>query len=306
MKSKGSSQDDELACLFTEIQEYIRTCKLSGETAGIIYLFFVENLSISEIFKTHNLPQRSIDVVISNFLNGLIVKCSSLHTFLSRLTPSDELAAELYACVSQDNKTAVGDKMQSLIATCDTLDSLGYRIRELVGSVIKINAPLAPSTFCDDMFSKVLAATKLREGHLVKVAPRVEDLNFSLCFIENKAAGSVVEQAAETCSSWTIIVERGAEKIEVTFDIALEEMIDTEEETAVKYAITFHNLPSWATPVSFSFVGPDYWDNIKESKFRSEFCEGQLYFWVENQEQQDLFVDRTKTYIGFIISDPYK
>lgn len=116
-------------------------------------------------------------------------------------------------------------------------------------------------------------------------------------FKQRIAAGAEAVPVAKTCSDGTVLIERGRERIEVGFHVTLR------KETAEEYQITFHNLPNWAAPISFSFVGPDNSGTMKEYELRSEFREGWLYFKVENEEQEDAFLDKEEVYIGFIISE---
>ena len=311
MKSNTTSKYDEdktAARLLAEIREHVRTHRIFGDdTGGIIHLFFVERLNPVEISKIHELPLNNVSEVICGFLKELITERKSVQRVLCHLAAKNKLAAELCTCAHQGDKLAIGEKVKSLIATCDTPDSLGDRIREIVGTAIKISAQLVPSTFCDDMFSKVRAAT-IYKTHSADFFIDLKERNFFLGHLEEAAGEATVleiDQVAKTCSDGTVVIERGREKVTVDFHIALLEKTPPEE--IPEYEITFHNLPTWATPVFFSFVGPNDVGVTKEYQLPLKFCKGRFYFEVENKEQKDAFLDKTeKPVLRFLFTENSK
>jgi len=341
MKPDSTQRVKELAFLLAEIQKH--TYGLSGDAGEITYLFFAARLSIAEIFEICELPASEVNRTISDFLVGLFTKSKRFQEFLSRPPAIDERTGEI--CTERDRVMAElkEGKADSLIASCKTPDSLGGRVRDVVGTAIRIGMPAASTNFTPESVSKMGIATKICKAPSAKgdrirgmvgttiligmpaastnftpesvskmgIAAKIckalsakfsvelREQNFFLGYLK-KSAGAKVSQAPKTCSDGTVLIKRGLEKVQVDFHVALQEKTATEEKP--KYMVTFHNLPSWAAPASFSFVGPDDLGNVKEYKLPSEFFEGRLYFEVENEEQEIAFLDRTKTYIGFIIS----
>lgn len=297
MKPNTTSKydEDKTARLLAEIREYVRACRIFGDdTGGIIHLFFVERLSAVEISEIHELPLNNVNEIICGFLKELITECKSVQRVLCHLAAKDKLAAELCTCAPQGDRLAIGDKVESLIATCDTQDSLGDRIREIIGTAIKISAPLVPSTFCDDMFSKVRAG-KIYKTSSAEFFIDLKERNFFLGHLKKAADEATVfevDQVAKTCSDGTVVIERGLEKVAVDFHIALLEKTLPEENP--EYEITFHNLPTWATPVLFSFVGPNDMGVTKEYQLPLKLCKGRFCFKVENEDQENAFSDKIK------------
>jgi len=296
MKQDLTQNLNEVAILLSQFQKHVNA--LSGDAAGITHLFFDSELSIADISQIYELPTEQIEDVVRDFLVKFLAKSQELQQFLARCSLKGKKAV-----VAADIK----GKANILIETCGIPDSIGTRVRKMIGTAIRLSIPLSPPNLYAETISKMGIAAKLRESNYVKFAPSVEDKkNFPLYFVKDIAAGAAITHIDKTPSPWTVIVKRGMEKVEVKFDIALQEIetIDTKGNTVGKYAITFHNLPSWATPASFSFVGPDHWGNIKEYELPSEFREGRLYFRIENREQKDAFINREKSLIGFVISPP--
>ena len=97
-------------------------------------------------------------------------------------------------------------------------------------------------------------------------------------------------------------------KLLLKLDIVLSSLFLIEEISLLKeksgeYMITFDNLPEWATPVCFSFVVDDEMGQEKEYSLPSESKGDSLYIRVEDQEQEDAFLDRKEAYIGFTVSE---
>lgn len=290
MKSNSAQKHDQIAGLLSEIQGYV--AKFTGDTVGILYLFFVPKFSIAEISEVHQLPPHNVNKIIRDFLERLLVESNNLRRFLARSSKESKLAAKLCDIRSDD----LEDKINLLINSCETTDSMGYRIREIIGVAIKITCPAVASGFRTGAITKMDATASSEKDNLVKFSVELKEQDFFLGK-QRIAADTEVEQVAKTCSDGTVLIERGAEKAEVGFHVALQ------KKKAAEYAVTFYNLPQWARPVSFSFAGPDDLGNVKEYELPSEFSEGKLYFIVENEERENVFLDRTEVYIGFVISE---
>lgn len=290
MDENSTQKLHDITYLFSQILKHANA--LSGDAAGIIQEFFDSQFSISDISEIYELPKDEVKETISDFLVELLAEKHGLQRFLS------------ISCVEgKDTVVAPREEANLLIETCETQESTGGRIRDVIGAAIRISIPPTPDGLNAEIISKVRAICGSSVGEVVRFPIELKEPDFFLGK-QRIAAGTEDVPAAKTSSDGTVLVERGEEKVEVSFDIALQGKAAAEKKAAPKYTITFHNLPCWATPVSFSFAGPDDFGNVKEHKLPSEFREGQLYFTVENEEQEIAFLDRAKIYIGFIISEP--
>lgn len=277
---------NEIAHLFSQIQEYIDTLPL--DLIGVVQLFFDSQLDICEISHVYERSPDEIKGIINNFLSGLITKSHGLQRLLAgSYKGSTEVISDLEA------------EVKLPIEMFKAPDSVGQRIREIIGAAIRISIPQLHSKLDAEIISRVYFGVKNQGKYSAKFIVDLRESNFILGK-QKIAAGIEVAPEAKTCSDGTVIIERGVKKVKVNFHIVLQEK--STQRKRPEYVITFHNLPVWATPVAFSFVGLDYHGNIKEYVLPSELRKGRLCFWVENQEQEELFIDRTKTYIFFDIS----
>lgn len=274
----------EIAHLWAEIQNDLQG--LSGDEAGIVQLFFDPEFSVYEISEVYELPSDKINEVISDFLVELLGKSH----MLKRCLGCSSLAGE-------EDETDLRGQVNQLIESCETPESIGARIRELVGTAIQISIPPVPCHVWSELMAKLEAVTGLPKGHTAKFPIKLKEKDFFLGR-ERIVADIEAMPVAKTCSDGTVLVERGVERVEVRFHIELQ------ERAAGEYAIKFNNLPKWATPVSFSFAVRYEAGKEKEYTLPSEFREATLYLKVENQEQEMAFLDRKEAYIGFIIGEP--
>ena len=295
MKSDSTQSAKELAFLLAEAQKHAYS--FSGDAGEIIYLFFAAKLSVADMSEIYDIPPGKINKTISDFLVGLFTKSKRFQEFLSAPSATDERTGEI--CTEPDSVMAElkEGRADSLIASCKAPDSLGDRIRDVVGTAIRIGMPVASTKFTAETISKMGIVSEPSTSYGVKFPVKLKEADFSLGK-PRVAADATVAPAAKTCSDGTVFVERSSERVvEVDFHIALR------DKAALEYEITFRNLPSWVTPVSFSFVGPDEAGNVKEYKLPTEFRNGRLYFKVENEEQENAFLNSTEVYVGFIVSE---
>ena len=284
MDKNSTQRVNDIAYLFSQILKHANA--LSGDAAGIIQEFFDSQFSISDISEIYELPKDEVKETISDFLVELLSEKHGLQRFLS------------ISCVQgKDTVVTPREEANLLIETCELPGATAAKIREVIGTAIRISIPPAPDGLNAEIISKVRAICGSSVGKVVRFPIELKEPDFFLGK-QRIAAGPEGTPAAKTSSDGAILIERGPEKVEVRVDIALQ------EKTTPTYAVTFHDLPSWAAPVFFSFTGLDDLGNIKEYKLPSEFCEGRLCFKVENEEQEIAFLDRVKIHIGFIISDP--
>lgn len=280
---KNSAQKlDDIAYALSQILKHART--LSGDAAGIIQEFFDLRFSISEISEIHELSKDKVKENISGFLVELLAPKLGLQRFLS-----------ISCVVGKDTVVDPRKEANLLIETCENPESIAAKIREVIGTAIQISIPPIPPNFCAETISKIGITTKLYKGHSVKFPANLNERDFFLGYIEEAADETTVfevDQVAKTCSDGTVLIERGLEKVTVDFHIALLEKTAIEEKP--EYEMTFHNLPSWATPVFFSFVGPNNMGMTKEYQLPLKLCKGRFYFKVENKEQEDVFLNKTE------------
>ena len=274
---------NEIAHLFSQIQNHVNA--LPMDAMGIVQLFFDSQLSISEIAHIYESSPDRTKGIINDFLVELIAKSHGLQQFLS--------------CFYLEDKNVVTDLRigaNSLIETCDTTDSTGARIREMIGTAIRIGIPPFSPNLLAETISKVDAANRIRKNYPAKFSVKLSEPDFFLGK-QRIAAGVETPPTAKMCSGGSVVVGRGLERVEVSFHIKVE------NGTTGEYVITFHNLPNWAVPISFSFAGPDKLGMIKEYTLPIAFGEGKLYIKIENEEQEIAFLDCTEVYIGFIVSE---
>jgi len=282
MGQNSTQKLNEIAHLFSQIQEHVDA--LYGDAIGVVQMFFDSELSIAEISQVCEISSDKIKEIINDFLVELIAKSHALQRLLS--------------CPYMEGKNAVAGlkaEAKSLIETCEIPDSTGAKIREMVGTAIRIGIPPFPLSLLAETISKVDTATGVRRNYPAKFLVKLSEPDFFLGK-QRIAAGVETPLIAKMCSDGSVVAERGSEKAEVSF------RIEVENETTGEYMITFHNLPNWAVPVSFSFTGPDNSGALKEYVLPSTFREGRLYFRVENEAQKEAFLDCTGVYIGFVIS----
>lgn len=295
MEQNSSRKLEDIAYLFSQIQKHAKA--LSGDAGGIVQQFFDSQFSIADISQIYELPANKVREVIIDFLVELLANRHGLQRFLS-----------LSCLEGEDTVVDPREEANLLIETCETPESTSAKIREMIGTAIRISIPPAPPNLCAETISKIDIVRRRRTRHPEKFPANLRERNFSLGYQKAAAGvevtqvtGSEVTEEPKTCSDGVVLLERGAEKVKVDFYIALQEK-KAAEKANPKYEIIFHNLPGWAIPVSFSFVGPDDLGTMKEYELPSKFCEERLYFEVENEEQENAFLDRTEAYIGFIIS----
>jgi len=281
MYEKSDQKLDDIAYALFQILKHARS--LSGDAAGMVQEFFDLQLGISEISEIHELPKDKVKEVIRDFLVELLAQKRGLQQSLS------------ISCVEgKDTVIDPREEANLLIGTCEIPESTAAKIREVIGTAIRISIPLMPPNFCAEIMSKMNATAKICKTRSVKIFVDLKERNFFLGLKEAADEATVfeVDQVAKTHSDGTVVIERGLEKITVDFHIALLEKITPEE--IPEYEITFHNLPNWATPVLFSFVGPNDVGVTKEYQLPLKSCKGRFYFKVENEEQENAFLDKTE------------
>ncbi|MCK4783100.1 MAG: hypothetical protein KAV87_05065 [Desulfobacteraceae bacterium] len=284
MDENPTQKLNDITYLFSQILKHANA--LSGDAAGIIQEFFDSQFNISDISEIYELPKDKVKETISDFLVELLAEKHGLQRFLS------------ISCVEgKDTVVDPREEANLLIETCKPRGSTAAKIREVIGTAIRINIPPAPDGLNAEIISKVRAICGSSVGKVVRFPIKLKEPDFFLGK-QRIAAQTQVAPVAKTCSDGTVIVKRTAEKAEVGFCIELQ------KGTVEEYAINFHNLPDWAVPVSFSFIVPDEADGEKEYRLRSEFRDDRLYIRVEDRGQEMAFLDRKEAYIEFIISEP--
>jgi len=303
MKPDLTQSAKELSFLLAETQKH--ACGFSGDAGEITYLFFAAELSITDISEICELPASEVNRTISDFLVDFFTKSKRFQEFLSRPPATDERVVEIR--IEQD--TAIAElkesKADSLIASCKIPDSLGDRVRDVVGTAIRIGMPAASTNFTPESVSKMGIAAKICKTRSAEIFVDLKERNFFLGHLKEAADEAImleVDQVAKTYSDGTVLIERDMEKIMVDFHIALLEKTPSEE--IPEYEITFHNLPNWATPVLFSFVGPNDMGVTKEYQLPLKLCKGRFCFKVENEEQENAFSDKIgKPALGFLFTE---
>lgn len=195
-----------------------------------------------------------------------------------------------------DEKQDLIKEANLIIAMYETPDSIGDRLRDTIGDAIRSSLPPESPDAAAKMLSTLILIEQEPKRQTVKFPITLMEKDFVLGR-ERIAAGPETIQAAKTASDGTVIVERGTEKVEVSFHIVLQ------KGPLGEYAIAFDNLPKWATPVSFSFVADDGngKGGVKEYELPAEFRESTLYIKVAGEEHEMAFLGRKEAYIGFII-----
>lgn len=296
MKPESVQKLGKIACMYSQIQNHATT--LSGNTAGIVYMFFASQFSIPDISEIYELPPAQINRMVTDFLADLLTNSSALRESLGCRSVRGGPGRKV--CIDQgDTNADLKSKAKLLIGTCEIPDSLGYWVRGAVGTALCISGPTVPSDLGNDIISRVQAVTGPAPGKIVEFPAKLREPDFVLGKLK-MAASVEFTSLAKTCTDGSVLIERGTESVKVDFRIALQKGLGEE------YTITFRNLPSWAIPVSFSFVGPDDLGALKEYKLPSAFREGRLYFRIENKAQKEAFLDCTDVYIGFTITEHSK
>jgi len=275
----------DIGDMFSQIQSDFKC--LSSDDAGIVQLFFDPKISIYEISQIYELSAENVEKVIYSFMMQLFAKSKMLLRFLSSSYPAGE-----------NGKVDFERQVNQLIKSCSNPESVGGRIREIIGTAIQTSIPPISSQVWSEVISKVESITKSYQGRIKKFPVKLEEQDFILGRLRIAADGDNGNvNTGKTYSSGTVFVERGDEIAEVKFYISMQEAEEGE------YSIRFNNLPAWAVPFSFSFVVADETDIEKEYMLESECREDALYIKVENPEQEIAFLDRKETFIGFIIDE---
>jgi hypothetical protein len=146
---KNSMQNlNDIARLFSQIQGHVNA--LSGDAAGIVQLFFDLRVSISDITHIYESSPDKIKEIISDFLVELIAKNYELQRFLP--------------CFHSVNKNVIADlkaEVNLLIEASETPDSTGARIKEIIGTAIRIGIPPLPSNLLAETISKINVTNKV-------------------------------------------------------------------------------------------------------------------------------------------------
>ena len=166
----------EVAALISEVRGYAKG--ISGDAAGMVDLFFLPRLSISEISTVYETAPENVRGQIRDFLAGLLAQSKSLRRFLSRLTPGDEPGEGPQA--REDYRTSDAKQVaDQIMATSETPESIGHRIRDLVGNALRVSTPAAPADLHARATSAIDAVMESRAGQSVAedITSEVVDLN---------------------------------------------------------------------------------------------------------------------------------
>jgi hypothetical protein len=282
MGQNPTQQLANVAHLFSQIQEHMEM--LPPDSAGIAQLFFDSQCSISELARIHQLPANEIRQIISCFLVSLLNDSPALQQFLSRSCPDGQgIAAN------------IEQQVHLVVETCDTQESIGARVRELIGAALRVRVPPVPPNIWIQAISQADSIAEPPVGQTVRLPVKLSEPDFFLGR-QRRAAGNTVLPAGKTYSDGTVTVERGHEQIEVGFTIV------RQDKPTGEYWITFRNLPLWATPVALSFVAPYEGGGETEYRLPIEYREHAFCLEVESREQETAFLDRTGVYIQFMLA----
>jgi len=140
METKSNLKVKKIACLFLQIQKTFET--LPTDDIGIVQLFFDVKFSILDISEIYELDPCKIEKIISDFLVLLFDESLTLQRFL------------IHSCARNGN-LLIDSYRQAIhvIETCEIPESVGARIRELVGTAIQIGIPAIPSDLLDRRIS---------------------------------------------------------------------------------------------------------------------------------------------------------
>jgi len=282
MCENSAQKLDDIAYALSQILKHARA--LSGDVAGITQEFFDLQFSISEISEIHELPKDKVKAVIRDFLIELLTKKHGMQQFLS------------ISCV--ESKDAIVDPRKEanlLIETCEIPESTAAKIREVIGTAIQIAIPPIPPKHCAEVIAKLNMVHEMPMNQGAKFPIKLVEKDFFLGRLKIPAGDGPVSMA-KTSSEGSVLIERGPEKVQVGFRIALE------KKPAEGFAITFRGLPTWAEPVSFSFVTPERKGALKEYRLPLCIRGGKFYVNVQNQEEEMAFLDRKQAYIEFVVN----
>lgn len=291
MNHNSEERLGNIAELFSKIQRQVES--LSVDTAGMVYLFFVSKSDLSEISDVYGLPLAEVKRIIISFLGDLLSRSNELRQFLSRLRTHGSATTDSRTLPPERSATGK-DEAELLIEGCGIPDSEGERVREMIGTAVRIGTPPVPDSLIAGILSGLDSIGKEQEWGPVKFPIDLKEQDFFLGKPRTAAESDAVP-IAKTRSEGTVSLQRGPHKCRVVFQIELL------EGTTTVYVIRFDNLPNWAIPASFSFVVPDEISGDKEYVLPSELLEGILHVVVENEEQELAFLDRRTAFLGFIL-----
>lgn len=156
MHENSTQKLNDIAYLFSQIQKHANA--LSGNAAGIIQEFFDSQFSISDISEIYELPKDEVKKTISDFLVELLARKHGLQRFLS------------ISCVEGKDKVVDPRKEANLlIEICETPESTAAKIREVIGTAVRISIPPMPPNLCAETISKVNAIIKPRKGDFLEL-----------------------------------------------------------------------------------------------------------------------------------------
>jgi len=152
----------EIAYLFADIQNHV--CALSASDSQIVYLFFVDRLTATDISYICELGSAKVYHIISKFLAKLL---SESVRFRASVSLPGRPTGKLCVFREKTYTTDLEDQVSALMTNGQIEDHLMARVIDLVGTAIDIGTPAAPAQLHARIIAEIFGGEPHRRGYVL-------------------------------------------------------------------------------------------------------------------------------------------